>query len=59
MATSLNEIDPQRGARRAGGRAARQALRAAPLAEEVRPVRPGLTGGSYRNSHGGGRRSGR
>ncbi len=33
--------------RRAGGRAARQALRAAPLAEEIRPVRAGLSGGSY------------
>lgn len=34
--------------RRAGGRAARVALRAAPLAEEIRPVRPGLEGGRYR-----------
>src|SRR5690625_3798655 len=34
--------------RRAGGRAARQALRAAPLAESVRPVRAGLAGGAYR-----------
>ncbi|MEM9211451.1 MAG: trimethylamine methyltransferase family protein [Pseudomonadota bacterium] len=34
--------------RRAGGRAARQALRAAPLAEDVRPVRPGLEGGQYK-----------
>ena len=34
--------------RRAGGRAARQALRAAPLDDAVRPVRPGLEGGSYR-----------
>ncbi|QIE57712.1 trimethylamine methyltransferase family protein [Pikeienuella piscinae] len=33
--------------RRAGGRAARQALRAAPLAEAVRPVRAGLQGGAY------------
>lgn len=33
--------------RRAGGRAARQALRAAPLAEDVRPVRAGLSGGRY------------
>lgn len=35
-------------ARRAGGRSARKSLRAAPLAEELRPVRPGLEGGSYR-----------
>lgn len=39
--------EPRRSARRAGGRAARQALRAAPLAEDVRPVRPGLSGGTY------------
>ncbi|MBT8416952.1 MAG: trimethylamine methyltransferase family protein [Silicimonas sp.] len=31
-------------ARRQGGRAARQALRAAPLAEDIRPVRPGMAG---------------
>ncbi len=34
--------------RRAGGRAARVAARSAPLAEALRPVRPGLTGGQYR-----------
>jgi trimethylamine--corrinoid protein Co-methyltransferase len=33
--------------RRGGGRAARVALRAAPLAEDKRPVRPGLEGGQY------------
>ncbi|MEM8632752.1 MAG: trimethylamine methyltransferase family protein [Pseudomonadota bacterium] len=33
--------------RRAGGRAARRAMRAAPLAEDIRPVRPGLSGGTY------------
>jgi trimethylamine--corrinoid protein Co-methyltransferase len=37
----------QTSARRAGGRAARTALRAAPLAAEVRPVRPGMSGGRY------------
>ena len=37
-----------RRSRRAGGREARQKLRAAPLAEELRPVRPGLSGGTYR-----------
>ena len=36
----------QRG-RRAGGREARRAMRAAPLADDVRPVRPGLEGGRY------------
>ncbi len=34
--------------RRSGGRAARVALRAAPLAEDVRPIRPGMKGGQYR-----------
>lgn len=33
--------------RRQGGRAARKALRAAPLAQDVRPVRPGLPGGRF------------
>lgn len=33
--------------RRSGGRSARRALRAAPLAAEKRPVRAGLTGGAY------------
>ena len=35
-------------ARRTGGRAARRMERAAPLAAELRPVRPGMTGGQYR-----------
>ena len=39
--------DESRG-RRAGGRRARQALRAAPLADAKRPVRAGLEGGAYR-----------
>ncbi len=38
----------ERAGRRAGGREARRALRAAPLAEDIRPVRPGLEGGRYR-----------
>jgi len=37
-----------RRGRRAGGRQARQALRAAPLEETQRPVRAGLEGGAYR-----------
>ena len=36
------------GERRQGGRAARRAVRAAPLADELRAVRPGLSGGAYR-----------
>ncbi len=35
-------------ARRSGGRANRVALRAAPLAENLRPVRAGMPGGQYR-----------
>ena len=38
----------QRRSGRAGGRAARVALRAAPLDEATRPIRPGLQGGQYR-----------
>ena len=33
--------------RRAGGRAARVALRAAPLAEDIKPIRAGMKGGRY------------
>ncbi len=35
-------------ARRSGGRAARKALRLAPLAEDMKPVHPGELGGQYR-----------
>ncbi len=34
--------------RRSGGRAARQAMRAAPLAEHIRPIRAGMEGGTYK-----------
>ncbi len=34
--------------RRSGGRAARTSLRSRPLAEGLRPVRPGLEGGTYK-----------
>lgn len=37
-----------RPSRRSGGRAARKSLRAAPLAENIRPIRPGLIGGRYK-----------
>ena len=33
--------------RRSGGRSARKALRSAPLAKDLRPVMPGLIGGSF------------
>ena len=39
--------DPQQQSRR-GGREARRALRAAPLADDVRPVNPGMEGGRYK-----------
>ncbi|MCG6903974.1 MAG: trimethylamine methyltransferase family protein, partial [Rhodobacter sp.] len=38
----------QSPARRSGGRAARKALRAAPLSEDQRPIRPGMSGGLYK-----------
>ncbi|MDD9910566.1 MAG: trimethylamine methyltransferase family protein [Ahrensia sp.] len=46
---SVQDIDvaPQRSSRN-GGRAARRAVRAAPLAADLRPVRAGLSGGTYR-----------
>lgn len=34
--------------RRRGGRAARQAERAAPLSDDIKPVRPGMAGGRYK-----------
>ncbi|MEM7438445.1 MAG: trimethylamine methyltransferase family protein [Pseudomonadota bacterium] len=37
-----------RRSRRAGGRSARQAMRAAPLTQEVRPIRAGMEGGTYK-----------
>ena len=37
-----------RSGRRSGGREARRSLRAAPLAEDLRPVRAGLSGGQFK-----------
>lgn len=34
--------------RRSGGRSARHAMRAAPLAEDIRPIRAGMEGGRYK-----------
>ncbi len=45
MSTSSSPVP---GRSRSGGRAARRAARAAPLAENLRPVRAGLSGGTYR-----------
>ncbi len=44
----MNMIDKPRTSGRAGGRAARRAARAAPLTDNLKPVRPGLSGGTYR-----------
>ena len=44
---SISEEKPVRAAR-SGGRSARRNMRAAPLAEDVRPVRPGMRGGTYK-----------
>lgn len=38
----------KRPTRRAGGRSARVALRAAPLTEDIRPIRAGMEGGTYK-----------
>ena len=39
---------PRRSGGRSGGRAARVAARAAPLSRDIRPVRAGLSGGTYK-----------
>ncbi|MHA6262089.1 trimethylamine methyltransferase family protein [Arenibacterium sp. CAU 1754] len=44
----MNEQPPTSAPSRSGGRAARRAARAAPLADHLRPIRPGLTGGRYK-----------
>ncbi|MGN6585805.1 MAG: trimethylamine methyltransferase family protein, partial [Rhizobiaceae bacterium] len=48
VALEQNDVQSDSRARRSGGREARRALRAAPLADDIRPVRPGLEGGRYR-----------
>ena len=47
----MNAEAPQKG--RSGGRSARIAQRAAPLAEDIRPVRPGMEGGAYKPLNAG------
>ena len=46
--TDIGEICEPARARRSGGRANRVALRSAPLADNLRPVRAGMKGGQYR-----------
>ena len=41
---TIERLSP-RLSRRSGGREARRTLRAAPLADDLRPVRAGLSGG--------------
>jgi trimethylamine--corrinoid protein Co-methyltransferase len=43
----MEMMEARKRGRRRGGRAARQAERAAPLQEELRPVRPGMPGGWF------------
>jgi len=43
----MTELSPRRVSGRSGGRSARRAARSAPLATDLRPVRPGLSGGTY------------
>jgi trimethylamine--corrinoid protein Co-methyltransferase len=45
--SSADNAKPARSAGRAGGRAARRELRSQPLADDIRPVRGGLTGGRF------------
>jgi len=44
----MNESTPRARSRRSGGRQAKMAVRAAPLTEEARAVRPGMNGGTYK-----------
>jgi len=44
----MNDQSPSGAPARSGGRAARRAARAAPLADHLRPIRAGMTGGQYR-----------
>lgn len=50
--SSAEKKPENRPAKRLGGRAARKAIRAAPLAENKRAIRPGLEGGRYQTLTG-------
>ncbi len=43
----MSEIARQRKSRRGGGRQAKLATRAAPLSSNIRPIKPGMVGGTY------------
>jgi len=47
MAAEKQDLQGDSRSRRSGGREARRAMRAAPLADDIRPVRAGLEGGRY------------
>ncbi len=44
----MTQVQRERKGRRAGGRDARKALRAAPLADDINPIRAGLEGGTFK-----------
>jgi len=44
----MSVVEEGRKSRRAGGREARRELRSQPLADDIRPVRPGLQGGRFK-----------
>ncbi|PTE14857.1 trimethylamine methyltransferase family protein [Pseudogemmobacter blasticus] len=46
--SDIGEVCEPARSRRSGGRSARVAMRAAPLAEDVRPIRGGMPGGRYK-----------
>ena len=46
--SDVGEVCEPARARRSGGREARVALRSAPLSDTMRPVRPGMPGGTYK-----------
>ncbi|MFI0843845.1 trimethylamine methyltransferase family protein [Mesorhizobium sp. IMUNJ 23232] len=48
LQTSGQDSGADGRSRRSGGREARRALRSAPLADDIRPIRPGLEGGRYK-----------
>ena len=45
--SATEDASARRASGRAGGRSARRELRAAPLADNIRPIRAGMTGGRY------------
>jgi trimethylamine--corrinoid protein Co-methyltransferase len=48
VAIESHELSAEQRSRRSGGREARRAMRAAPLADDIRPIRAGLEGGRFK-----------